>query len=196
MVQSVARLLACRDAFGRELDLTPSQFAVLMGVAHCQQSEGVTVRDLAEHLGLASTHVTTEVGRLERAGYLTKRRSPTDGRSVQVSLTQRGKAEIGRVTPFIRRVNDALFRDIDATSLSIAHRVAQQLILNSESAMGEIRRHFLEKASSGASYQTASSALTSRAAKRPNPRATRSGGRNEADDSVRHRRAAGEPRSG
>src|SRR5690242_1303677 len=40
MVQSVGRLLACREAFGRELSLTSSQFAVLMGVAHCQQREG------------------------------------------------------------------------------------------------------------------------------------------------------------
>ncbi len=42
MVQSVGRLLACRDAFGRELELTPSQFVVLMGVAHCQGTGGVT----------------------------------------------------------------------------------------------------------------------------------------------------------
>ena len=82
MIQSVGRLLACRDAFGRELDLTPSQFAVLMGVAHCQQREGVIIKDLADHVGLAATHVTTEVGRLERAGYLIKKPSPADRRSV------------------------------------------------------------------------------------------------------------------
>src|SRR3984885_7664396 len=75
MVQSVGRLLTCRDAFGKELDLTPSQFVVLMGVAHAQGSEGVTIRELAEHVALASTHVTTEVGRLERVGFLTKQPS-------------------------------------------------------------------------------------------------------------------------
>ena len=64
-----AAFLACRDAFGRELDLTPSQFVVLMGVAHCQGTEGVTIRELADHVALASTHVTTEVGRLERTGF-------------------------------------------------------------------------------------------------------------------------------
>jgi hypothetical protein len=69
LVQSVSRLLLCREAFGRELDLTPSQFAVLMSVAHGQGRDGITIRELAEHVGLAPTHVTTEVGRLEREGY-------------------------------------------------------------------------------------------------------------------------------
>jgi DNA-binding MarR family transcriptional regulator len=144
LVQCVSRLLACRDAFGRELELTPSQFAVLMGVAHGQGDEGVTIRELAEHVALAPTHVTTEVGRLEGAGFLTKRQSRTDRRSVRVSLLPHAEAEIARVAPFIRRVNDVLFRDIDVASLGIVRQVARQLVLNAETALAEIRRHQLE----------------------------------------------------
>jgi len=119
---------------------------VLMGVAHVQGEGGVTIRDLAEHVALAPTHVTTEVGRLESLGFLTKRQSDTDRRSVRVSLLPHAEAEIARVAPFIRLVNDTLFRDIDARSLGIAHEVARQLILNSETALAEIRRHQLEDA--------------------------------------------------
>ncbi len=196
MIQSVGRLLACRDAFGRELDLTPSQFAVLMGVAHCQQREGVIIKDLADHVGLAATHVTTEVGRLERAGYLIKKPSPADRRSVCVFLTPHAKNEISRVTPFIRLINDALFRDIDPASISIAHRVARQLILNSERAVAEIRRRNLESADATPAFSATSAAVTSRAARRPGPAATRSAGRSEAVGSGRRRKAAAEPRSG
>jgi DNA-binding MarR family transcriptional regulator len=146
LVQCVSRLLSCRDAFGRELDLTPSQFAVLMGVAHAQGDDGVTIRELAEHVALAPTHVTTEVGRLENAGLLTKRQSDTDRRSVRVSLLPDAEAEIARVAPFVRQVNDILFRGIDAKSLGVAHQVARQIILNSEMALAEIRRHQLESA--------------------------------------------------
>src|SRR5215467_10561985 len=146
MVQCVSRLLACRDAFGRELDLTPSQFAVLMGVAHAQGGAGLTIRELAEHVALAPTHVTTEVGRLEGLGFLTKRQSHTDRRSVRVSLLPHAEAEIARVAPFVRLVNDALFRGIDAKSLVVAHQVARRLTLNSETALAEIRRHQLEHA--------------------------------------------------
>jgi DNA-binding MarR family transcriptional regulator len=196
MVQSVGRLLACRDAFGREMDLTPSQFAVLMGVAHCRQREGVSIKNLADHVGLASTHVTTEVGRLERAGYLIKKPSSADRRSVCIFLTPHAKNEIARVTPFIRLINDALFRDIDPASLSIAHRVARQLILNSERALAEVRRHNLESVDATPAFSSASAAVTSRTARRPGPGATRSAGRSEAVGSVRHRKAAAEPRSG
>jgi DNA-binding MarR family transcriptional regulator len=149
MVQSVGRLLACRDAFGREIGLTPSQFVVLMGVAHCQGAGGVTIRELADHVALASTHVTTEVGRLERAGLLTKRPSASDRRSVRVSLMPYGEDQIARVAPFVRLINDALFRDIDPAALKVAHHVARQLILNSENALAEIRRHHLAKSAPG-----------------------------------------------
>jgi DNA-binding MarR family transcriptional regulator len=161
MVQCVSRLLACRDAFGRELDLTPSQFAVLMGVAH------------AEHVALAPTHVTTEVGRLETLGFLAKRQSDTDRRSVRVSLMPRAEAEIARVAPFVRLVNDALFRGIDAKSLGIAHQVARQLILNSETALAEIRRHELESATPAPAFSTGRTAKGRRAAARSKDRARR-----------------------
>jgi DNA-binding MarR family transcriptional regulator len=194
MVQSVGRLLACRDAFGRELDLTPSQFVVLMGVAHCQGSEGVTIRELADHVGLASTHVTTEVGRLELAGLLTKRPSANDRRSVRVSLMPHGEQEIVRVAPFVRLINDALFRDIDPDALKIAHHVARQLILNSETALAEVRRHYLEK-STAMPFGGELPDITSREAKRRSPAASRSPDRNGAGGSARRGKAKASSRS-
>jgi DNA-binding MarR family transcriptional regulator len=193
MVQSVGRLLACRDAFGRELELTPSQFVVLMGVAHCQGTEGVTIRELADHIALASTHVTTEVGRLERSGFLTKRPSASDRRSVRVSLTPHGEQEIARVAPFVRLINDALFRDIDPEALKVAHHVARQLILNSENALAEVRRHQLEK--STALPFAGDLGVTSHEARRRYPEASRSADRNEAGSSVRRGKAKAPSRS-
>ncbi len=195
LIQCVGRLLACRDAFGRELDLTPSQFAVLMGVAHTQGTDGVTIRVLSEHVALASTHVTTEVGRLERAGFLTKRPSRTDGRSVRVSLLPHAETEIARVTPFIKVVNDVLFRGIDAQALGVAHQVARQLILNSETALAEIRRRHLETAALSPTFVD-DGAATSHAAKGPKRAAPRSADPYEADGNGRRRKAGAQPRSG
>jgi DNA-binding MarR family transcriptional regulator len=196
LVQCVSRLLACRDAFGRELALTPSQFAVLMGVAHAQGEEGVTIRELADHVALAPTHVTTEVGRLERAGFLTKRQSSTDRRSVRVSLLPHAEAEIARVAPFVRLVNDALFRGVDARSLGVAHQVARQLILNSEMALAEIRRCQLENAASATAFAGKRKAVTSRAAKDRHRAASRSADRREVAGNGRRGRAAVDHRSG
>ena len=195
MIQCVGRLLACRDAFGRELELTPSQFAVLMGVAHTQGAEGITIRELSEHVALASTHVTTEVGRLERAGLLTKRPSSTDGRSVCVSLLPHAEMQIARVTPFIKLVNDVLFRGIDAHALGVVHQVARQLILNSETALAEIRRHHLETATLPSAFAD-DGAATSRAAKGPKQAVPRPADPHEADGTGRRGKAGGRRRSG
>jgi|SRR6185312_12087761 len=193
LVQCVSRLLACREAFGRELQLTPSQFAVLMGVAHSQDTDGITIRELAEHVTMASTHVTTEVGRLERVGLLTKRPSETDGRSVCVSLTPRGEREIARVTPFIRQINDLLFRDIDARSLSVTHHVASQLILNSESALAEVRRHNLQGTYEGHVFGMTKGDPASRLAARPNRIAARAKRSNIAVNAPRRRKVGARP---
>lgn len=140
LVQAVGRLLTCRDAFGRALDLTASQFAVLMGVAYQQGRHGVTVKDLSEHIALASTHVTTEVGRLVALGLLTKRPSASDRRSVLVSLSRAGEKAVTEVAPFVRMINDLLFKDISADDLETAKKVSRTIFRNSDHALVEFRR--------------------------------------------------------
>ena len=85
MVLAFSRLQTCREAFGRAMSLTGSQFAVLIGTAYRQQVAGVSIRALADHVQLAPTHVTTEVGRLIRKGLLTKRINTQDRRGVLVN---------------------------------------------------------------------------------------------------------------
>jgi DNA-binding MarR family transcriptional regulator len=194
MVQSVGRLLACRDAFGKELNLTPSQFVVLMGVAHAQGSGGITIRGLADHVALASTHVTTEVRRLEEAGLLAKRPSPVDKRSVRVFLQARGEQEVARIAPFIRLINDVLFQDIDPDALKTAQHVARQLIQNSESALAEIRKQHLQRKDGPAAANR--TAVTSHGAKRPYPAESRAPPRNEAAGTGRRGKAKASSSSG
>ena len=112
MVLAFGRLQDCREAFGRAMSLTGSQFAVMIGTAYTQRSEGVSIRALADHVQLASTHVTTEVGRLIRKGLLTKRANTRDRRGVLVKLSRKGEAALLRVAPFVRGVNDILFQDV------------------------------------------------------------------------------------
>jgi len=140
IVLSVDRLLKCRNAFARILGLTSSQFAVLMGVGSRQKSKGVTIKAVAEHVSLASTHVTTEIGRLESKGLLVKRENEADGRSILVSLTPNGEAAISRIAPIVRDVNDLLFRHIDARSLDNAQKAARRIVFNSDDALALLRK--------------------------------------------------------
>jgi DNA-binding MarR family transcriptional regulator len=140
MVLAFGRLIACREAFGRALGLTGSQFAVLFGVAYRQGREGVSIRRLAEHVQLASTHVTTEVGRLVRKGVLVKTANQRDRRGVLVKLSRRGEAAVLRVAPFLRRVNDCLFENVSRRDVATLGRFLRVFARNGEDALAEIRR--------------------------------------------------------
>lgn len=140
MVLAFGRLMTCREAFGRAIDLTGSQYAVLIGTAYCQGTGGVSIRALAEHVRLASTHVTTEVGRLIRMGLLTKRVNARDRRGVLIKLSRRGEAALLEIAPFLRRVNDLLFADVGRTDFESLSRFLALFASNTDRALAEIAR--------------------------------------------------------
>jgi MarR family transcriptional regulator, organic hydroperoxide resistance regulator len=139
LVQALSRLLVCRDAFGRQLSLTGSQFTVLIGVAYRQGDTGITIASLANYIGLAATHVTTEVGRLIRKDLLIKRPNKCDGRSVLISLSPKGEAAVVAVLPMVRKINDLLFKNIDRKQFDTMNQFAKVLLTNAEYAIAEIR---------------------------------------------------------
>ena len=145
MVLTLSRLSTCREAFGRMLGLTASQFIVLIGTAYQQGSDGVSIRGLADHTQLAATHVTTEVGRLIAKGLLTKQANTRDRRSVLVRLSRKGEDAVGAVNPLQRRVNDLLFADVPREDFAALSRFLEKFALNSEYALAEIRRSDRER---------------------------------------------------
>ncbi|TGQ89089.1 MarR family transcriptional regulator [Mesorhizobium sp. M8A.F.Ca.ET.208.01.1.1] len=135
----LGKLTVCREAFGRQIGLTGSQFAVLFGVAYRQGEQGVTIKRLAQYVHLAPTHVTTEVGRLIRGGLLVKRSSDDDRRSVLVSLTAEGEKTVKSVAPFVTKVNDVLFEGMTAADLASAESLFTRLSRNSELALAQLK---------------------------------------------------------
>ncbi len=150
MVLAFSRLQTCREAFGRTLGLTGAQFAVLIGTAYRQCDDGVSVRALADHIQLASTHVTTEVGRLIDRGLLIKWVNRQDRRGVLIRLSARGEAAVGEVAPFVRRVNDLLFAGVSREDFAVLSAFLLRFAANSEEALDEIRRTARHAAKSAA----------------------------------------------
>jgi DNA-binding MarR family transcriptional regulator len=149
MVLAFGRLVSCREAFGRHLALTGSQFIVLIGTAYRQGRTGVSIRTLADHTQLAATHVTTEVGRLIDKGLLTKSANPQDRRGVLVRLTPKGEAAIRAVNPLLRSVNDRLFQNVSREEFAAVARFLSTFALNTENALAEIRRADRARAARG-----------------------------------------------
>jgi DNA-binding MarR family transcriptional regulator len=73
------------DAMG----ITYPQYLVLTALG---EEDGLTVGAIADRLALESSTITPLVKRLEQAGFVTRRRSETDERQVEVRLTAAGRA--------------------------------------------------------------------------------------------------------
>lgn len=112
IARSANLLLHCRKGFGRTFGLTASQCAVLAGLANRQGNTGISIKEIAEHVSLASTRVTTDVSRLENMGFLRKRINGGGRRGVLISLSTRGEKTFNRAIPLIRRTNALLFESI------------------------------------------------------------------------------------
>jgi DNA-binding MarR family transcriptional regulator len=155
MVLAFSRLATCREAFGRALGLTGSQFAVLIGTAYQQDEEGVSVRALADHIQLAATHVTTEVGRLIAKGLLTKAVNRRDRRGVLIRLSPGGESAVREVAPFVRRVNDLLFAGVSRQEFAAVSEFLTRFAANTEDALDELRRSARRSTDGGASERAA-----------------------------------------
>ena len=140
MVRALSHLEFCREAFGKRIGLTGSQFATLVGVAYCQGHTGVTIRDLAKHVRLAATHITTEVGRLETKGLLIKRENDEDRRSVLVQLSADGEKLFRELTPYMRDVNDILFNKITSADMNRLRAILLKFSDNGDRAAEFIKR--------------------------------------------------------
>ena len=149
MALAFGRLHSFREAFGRALTLTGSQFIVLIGTAYRQGRDGVSIRALSDHTQLAATHVTTEVGRLIGKGLLTKSANTRDRRGVLVRLSPKGEAAIRDINPLLRRVNDLLFQNVSREDFATVSQFLSTFALNSEYALAEIRRSERERMAHG-----------------------------------------------
>lgn len=73
----------------RDTGLTPPQLLILQTI---EQSDGVTIGDIARQVNLTQATITSIIDRLEQAGHVERRRSAEDRRKVHVELTEKARA--------------------------------------------------------------------------------------------------------
>ena len=72
------------------LELTISEMHLIEQVGKAQK-QGMTIREIADRLGIKSPSVTVAVKKLESKGFVVKESCAKDGRAVNVTLTKQGK---------------------------------------------------------------------------------------------------------
>ena len=95
-VASARTSRAFADRYQSEFGLSIAEWRVL---AHLAQSGAVSVREIQARVDMDKSRVSRAATRLETAGFVAKHAHPTDGRLVDLSLTEAGRALFARLVP-------------------------------------------------------------------------------------------------
>jgi DNA-binding MarR family transcriptional regulator len=130
------RMDAVRARFAGLMGVTPPQYTILVTVAQLEGAlGGATVRGVADHMHVSGAFVTAETGKLAIKGFIAKRPNPSDGRSVLVTLTAKGRKALDAALPNIRAVNDVFFGKLEAEEFERLAAAAARIVEASPAAV-------------------------------------------------------------
>jgi MarR family transcriptional regulator, organic hydroperoxide resistance regulator len=106
-----------RRTWAKVLGVSGPQWLILMAISDLDQGAGVSVGDVSTKLNVRQPFVTAESKTLEKAGFVSRTSSPVDGRIVLMSLTEKARTGITHLSARRRKLNDAIFADLDNETL-------------------------------------------------------------------------------
>jgi DNA-binding MarR family transcriptional regulator len=86
------------ESAAREEGLEPQQHQLLLAVRSLDQSEGPTIRDLADHLLIRHHSAVGLIDRMEERALIERVRGKDDRRQVRVRLTKQGGEKLKRLS--------------------------------------------------------------------------------------------------
>lgn len=129
------RLLAVRDGFARFLGVSGPQYTILISVAHLAERGPVTVSDIAGHLHLSGSFVTTESNKLAKVGLLSKVTDPTDRRRVLLEVTDDGERRLRDLAQIQAEVNDVHFGSLSKKTFDQVRTIMPELVESTDQAL-------------------------------------------------------------
>lgn len=134
-----ARLNAIRDGYAEFTGLSGPQYTILVSIQHLRKDGDVGVKQLADHLSLSGTFVTTETGKLEEAGYVTKVKGEIDKRRVSLKMTSEGNALLQRLSEVQQQVNNVHFGSLSKEEFTVLRKVMPEMIASSDAGLSLLR---------------------------------------------------------
>jgi DNA-binding MarR family transcriptional regulator len=108
----------------KPLDLTNGQFSALVTIAGMRP---IAMQALADHLGMDRTTATAMLKPMTRRGLVVARASSEDRRSRLLDLSDRGLALLREAMPLWRRAQQAVARELGATTAGATLRQLSRL---------------------------------------------------------------------
>jgi DNA-binding MarR family transcriptional regulator len=115
---AAAAMTSIRRAIARRAGVGSTELAILLAVPRLMSDGPVSVRLVAQHLHLAASNITAEVGNLVEAGLLQKVANPNDSRAVQLTISADGQKFLGSLVPLINEMNAVMFKSLPRSLLA------------------------------------------------------------------------------
>lgn len=122
-----------------EIDaVTPAQITVLDWIA---ATPGCGVQEVADGLGLTPPTVSVGVRKMEENGLVERKPNPSDKRSVQLFLTERGQAIQEKIQSAHRRKFQHLLAGLTAQEQETLLQLLERALQSAESNSGNPNNH-------------------------------------------------------
>jgi DNA-binding MarR family transcriptional regulator len=128
-------LEAARGKFASYAGLSPAQYLIMIAIRNSTADEPMGINQIAARLRLSGAFITNEVNKLVADGLIEKTTHPSDGRRVQLTVTEQGFAMLTRLAVFQRPVNDALFGGLSRDEFKVLAGLLGRLAADGERAV-------------------------------------------------------------
>lgn len=127
-----------RKTWAEQLGVSEAQWLILMAIDDLGKGSGVSGVDVATKLRTHATYIAMQTKNLEKAGLLSRKSSPDDGRLVLMALTAKARAEIQKLSDKREALNGTIFANVDARSLATLNATLAIIRKNSERALRQV----------------------------------------------------------
>ena len=127
----------------QELGIYPGQIPVLGLLAY---KDGLSQREIAEHLRIKPPTVNVTVQRLEKAGFLFRKADEKDQRVSRIYLTEKGKQAKERGMKRVEENEKILFDGFSDAELCLLRRFLEQITANIDKIPGSSGKNDTKKA--------------------------------------------------
>ena len=126
----------------QELGIYPGQIPVLGLLAY---KDGLSQREIAEHLRIKPPTVNVTVQRLEKAGFLFRKADEKDQRISRIYLTEKGHQAKEKGINKVKENEKILLEGFSETELCLLRRFLEQIIENIDKIPDNSRKNNEEK---------------------------------------------------
>ncbi|UPJ47859.1 MarR family transcriptional regulator [Bradyrhizobium sp. 200] len=134
IVEIHSQLEEIHKGWAEMLGITQPQWLILMAIDELDDGRGVSGIAVANKLRIHPAFVTNQTKRLESMELLAREPSPDDARFIQMSLTNKARDEITKLSIKRQALNSTMFEGLDDASLDYLNKRLTSIAKNSRLA--------------------------------------------------------------